>query len=259
VSVLRISPVAGPLLLLLSFAFLIPVIVPVTAQAADWPNPPCGGRMQPPLASAGGPPATETWGESDLRAWQPPACLGWHGPRSRMVAALSAEIRSRDSIDALLDRLGAFSAYPSIPYWSSQRHAWQPLVNRAGLVDSGHDLYGSAFSTGASYGYFEDNAGRHTTYRLTVLDRSDHRAVIEIENTSTISWTMLPLFDPGSLQSTLFIERIGPDRWAWYHLMRAADGASSLAANGEESAINHLAAFHRYIATAPGSAIAQQH
>jgi hypothetical protein len=198
-----------------------------------------------------------TWSESDLRGWQPPACLGWQGARSRMVAALSAEIASGETLDELLDRLGAFSAYPSIPYWSASRGAWQPLVNRAGLLGSGGDLYGSAFTNGASYGYFEQSGSRHTTYRLTVLERSDRRAVIEIENTNAISWTLLPLFDPGSLQSTLFLERIGPERWAWYHAMRAGGGASLLAASGAESALNHMAAFHRYITQKPAPSIAQ--
>jgi hypothetical protein len=82
--------------------------------------------------------------------------------------------------------------------------------------------------------------------------------VIEIENTSPISWTLLPLFDPGSLQSTVFIERIGPDRFAWYHALRAGAGASLLAASGTESALNHMAALHRYIAAKPAPAIAQQ-
>ena len=239
--------------LLLGLAFLCPTL----ARAADLPGPPCGGAVQPPPAAPGASPAMRTWSESQLRGWQPPACLGWRGERSRMVAALSAEIRSGDSLGELLDRLGAFSAYPSIPYWSSSRRAWLPLANRAGLVGSGGDLYGNAFRTGAAYGYFEESGSRHTTYRLTVLERSDRRAVIEIENTSAISWTLLPLFDPGALQSTLFIERTGPDRWAWYHVMRASDGASLLAAHGTDSALNHLAAFHRYIAAKPAPAVAQ--
>ena len=242
---------------LLGLALLLPTLV----RAADLPGPPCGGAggaLDPPLAAAGQPPSTRTWSESDLGGWQPPACLGWHGARSRMVAALSAEIQSRESLDELLGRLGAFSAYPSIPYWSATRGAWQPLATRAGLLGSGGDLYGNAFQHGASYGYFEESGSRHTTYRLSVLERSDRRAVIEIENTSPISWTVLPLFDPGALQSTLFLERIGPDRWAWYHAMRAADGASLLAARGAESALNHLAAVHRYMTQKPPPAIAQQ-
>ncbi|HET6195673.1 MAG TPA: DUF6675 family protein [Acetobacteraceae bacterium] len=247
-------PLAARLLpLLLGFA----VLPPSTARGADLPSPPCGGAVQPPLTAPGAPPAMQAWSESQLSGWRPPACLGWRGQRSRMVAALSAEIRTGDSLGELLDRLGAFSAYPTIPYWSASRRAWQPLANRAGLVGGGSDLYGDAFRNGASYGYFEESGSRHTTYRLTVLERSDRRAVIEIENTSTISWTLLPLFDPGSLQSTLFLERTGPDRWAWYHAMRAGDGASLLAANGTESALNHLAAFHRYIAGRPAPAVAQ--
>ena len=236
------------------------VVLPAAVRAADLPSPPCGGSaIDPPLAAPGRPPSTEAWGESDLRGWQPPPCLGWRGARSRMVAALSAEIRSRESLDELLGRLGAFSAYASIPYWSATSRAWKPMVSRAGLVGSGGDLYGNAFHSGASYGYFEQSGSRYTTYRLHVLERRDDRAVIEIENTSPISWTLLPLFDPGSLQSTLFLERLGPDRWAWYHAMRAGDGASLLAAGGSESALNHMTAFHRYIAQKPAPAIAQQH
>jgi len=253
VTAFRMQHPRRTLALLLGFACLLPA----ATRAADLPSPPCGSAMQPPLAAPGRPPAMQTWSESELRTWRPPACLGWRGERSRMVAALSAEIRSPESLGTLLDRLGAFSAYPTIPYWSASRGAWQPLASRAGLVGSGGDLYGNAFRAGASYGYFEESGSRHTTYRLTVLERSDQRAVIEIENTSAISWTLLPLFDPGALQSTLFLERIGPDRWAWYHMMRAGDGASLLAANGTDSALNHLAALHRYISARPAPSIAQ--
>ena len=252
------SRVRIPASLLTASLLGLVLALPAATHAADLPSPPCGGAIDPPLSAPGQPPAMQTWSESDLRGWQPPACLGWRGPRSRMVAALSAEIRSHESLDELLSRLGAFSAYPSIPYWSATSHTWKPMVNRAGLVGSGGDLYGNAFTNGATYGYFEESGSRHTTYRLHVLERSDRRAVIEIENTSAISWTLLPLFDPGALQSTVFLERRGPDRWAWYHALRAGDGASLLAANGTESALNHMAAFHRYITQKPAPAIAQQ-
>ncbi len=252
------SRVRPPASFLIPFLLGLALALPASTHAADLPSPPCGGAINPPLSAPGQPPTTQTWSESDLRGWQPPACLGWRGPRSRMVAALSAEIRSHESLDELLSRLGAFSAYPSIPYWSTASGSWKPLVNRAGLVGSGGDLYGNAFHRGATYGYFEESGSRHTTYRLHVLERSDRRAVIEIENTSAISWTLMPLFDPGALQSTLFLERRGPDRWTWYHALRAGDGASLLAANGTQSALNHMAAFHRYITQKPAPAIAQQ-
>jgi hypothetical protein len=236
-------------------------LLPGPAYAADLPSPPCGGAVQPPFAVPGGSPSLQTWSESDLAragGWPPPPCLGWRGARSRMVAALASEIRSRASMDELLGRLGAFSAYPAIPYWSASRRSWQPLVNRAGLLGGG-DLHAGAFVAGARYDYFEESASGRTTYRLTVLERSDRRAAIEIENTSAISWTLLPLFAPGALQSTLFLERSGPDRWAWYHAVRAAEGASLLAANGETSTVNHMTAFHRYIAGPPGAPAIAQH
>src|SRR6478609_5398420 len=98
------------------FLLGLALLLPVASHAADLPGPPCGGAIDPPLAAPGHPPATQTWSESALRGWQPPACLGWGGGRSRMVAAVSAEIHSRETLGELLSQLGAFSAYPSIPY-----------------------------------------------------------------------------------------------------------------------------------------------
>ena len=91
-----------------------------------------------------------------------------------------------------------------------------------------------------------------------MLERGDRRAVIEIENTSAISLSLLPLFPPGALQSTIFLERSGADRWAWYHAVHAGEGAGLLAANGTASTLNRMTALYLYMAGLPSGAEAKR-
>jgi hypothetical protein len=91
-----------------------------------------------------------------------------------------------------------------------------------------------------------------------VLERSDRRVVVMLQNTSPIALGPLPLFDPGSLQSTIFLERTGPDRWSWYQAVRAATGASLLAAKGAASTVNRMRALWRHVAALPEGALAKQ-
>jgi hypothetical protein len=62
-----------------------------------------------------------------------------------------------------------------------------------------------------------------------VRERSAHRVVLATENTSAIRLAFLPLFDPGALQSVIFVERRGPDSWRYFQAVRAGDGTSLLA------------------------------
>jgi hypothetical protein len=239
---------------------LLALLTPLAAFAADGPQPPCGSPPVPAYAPPGQPPAVRSWSESELSAagWQPPTCLGWTRGRSRMAAALSAEFTERGPMDGLLARLGAFSAYKRISYWSASRHSWQPLVDAAGLVDGGGDLAPAALMPGRTHAYFEEDRAGRTTYRLTVLERSDRRAVIEMENSSAISLSLLPLFPPGALQSTVFLDRVGADRWAWHHAVHAGEAASLLAANGAASTVNRMTALYRYVADLPSGAEAKR-
>jgi hypothetical protein len=122
-----------------------------SAAAADGPLPPCGGPVLPAFAAPGEPPATGSWSESELDTanWQPAPCLGWPAVRTRMAAALAADFNHGGSLELLLERLGAFSAYPRIRYWSTSQQSWQPLASAAGLVGGG-DLHAGGFSRGAT-------------------------------------------------------------------------------------------------------------
>jgi len=236
--------------LLLTPIFL--VLMPVAVAAG--PEPPCGGGfVDPPFAAAGAPPALQEWNERELRmeGWEPPACLGWVGDRTRKATALAAEFTAVGPIDQLLARIGTFSAYRTISYWSASRRAWQKLVTAAGLVEDGGDLSASSFRAGAKYNYFEEDRAGRSVYRLSVRERSANRAVIVFENTTPIKVFLGTLFEPGALQSTILIERRGPKRWGYYHVLRAGEGASLLAVNGGASYSNRMTALYRYVAGLP--------
>jgi hypothetical protein len=232
---------------LLSFATALALLpLPVLAQ----PQPPCGqATAEPSFGAAGGPPAARAWSESELARWTPPACLGWTG-RTRMAGAIAGEFAFAGPLDALLDRVGDFSRYRSISYWSATRGSWEPLVGNAGLLgaaDGARDLHGRDFQGGARFDYFEEGRAGRTTHTLTVLERSADRIVVAIANKTALRVGPLSLFDPGALQTVLFLERRDGGRWAYYEVVRAGEGASALALNAPSSYLNRMMAFFGFL------------
>jgi hypothetical protein len=217
-------------------------------------RPPCRTIPVPQFPSNDG-SSVSMWRERELRAvsWVPANCLTWRG-RTRLAGALAGTFTFAGGMDRLLNRLGAFSDYKLISYRSHMGDL-RPLVHEAGLMRSsspsvGADLVAKDFVQGRIYGYFQiDSAGRRTTYQMTILERSASRIALGIENTSPISFAFVSLFDPGALQSVLFLERIGPDRWHYYHAIRAGDGASVLALSDSAAYSYRLRAIFNYVAS----------
>lgn len=239
---------------------LLLVLVPVLARAdAAPPQPPCGTPPQPAYAASDQPPATAVWTEGGLRkiGWRPPACLNWEADRTRLVIAVAGDFRISGSLDDLLGRLGAFSGYKSIRYWSATQQHWHELVSDAGRIEGPDgrnirpDLTAAAFVTGRTFHYFEVNRTGRTVYRLTVLERTPDRVVLATENVTPIRIAMLTVFEPGALQSVTFLDRRGPGLWSHYQVIRAGAGASAIALGRESSYVNRLAALYRYVAGIP--------
>jgi hypothetical protein len=215
-------------------------------------RPPCGTPTEPPYAVPGAQPNVGIWHESDLQAarWSPAACLGWSG-RSRLAVSVAGEFTAAGGLDELLRKIGGFSHYSQIRFWSPSRSDWRPLVENAGLLSagtSGADALPNQFTAGRSFDYFEVDAAGRSTYRMTVRERSPERLVLAIENTSTIRLALMPLFDPGALQSVVFLEHQGGNLWHYYQALRAADGTSLLALSSTASYVNRATAFYRYLA-----------
>ena len=187
--------------------------------------------------TAGQRPAVGVWSEADLRrlGWRPPPCLHWTPERTRLVAALAGQFAHGGSMDELVARLARISALKAVRCWSVTRERWEPLVSDAG----------------ASFRYFEVGRSGRTIYRMTVHERSADRIVAATENVTPICIVLLTAFEPGALQSVVFVERRGPGLWGYYQVIRATEGANAVALGKDASYLNRLAALYRHAAGIP--------
>lgn len=85
-------------------------------------------------------------------------------------------------------------------------------------------------------------------YRMRVLSRTPGRVVVSVSNASPVRASMITLFAPGELQSTYFLDQLGPDEWGYYGISGAATG---LLTGGVASAVNRAVAFYRYFVGIP--------
>ena len=236
-----------------------PVLMPALSHAAAPPLvPPCGGPPSPAYPAAGQPPVAQIWTEADLRSlnWQPPACLPWAPVRTRLVAALAGQFPSAASADQLMARLTQMSALPSIRYWSTTDKAWKPLASQAGMLASAEgaavaDPAPADLQAGRVLYYFEVGRAGRTVYRLSVLERTPDRLVVVTENVTAMRVAIVTAFEPGALQSAIFLERRGAGTWGYYQVMRATEGASTMAMGKDASYLNRLAALYRHTAGIP--------
>ena len=86
---------------------------------------------------------------------------------------------------------------------------------------------------------------------MTVRERTAERLVVSTENVTPIRVGILTAFEPGAMQSVIFLDRRGPGLWGYYQTIRAAEGASVIALGSDASYVNRLAALYRYVAGIP--------
>jgi hypothetical protein len=86
---------------------------------------------------------------------------------------------------------------------------------------------------------------------MRILKVSPDRLVVSTENVSTLRYLLIPLFQPGEIQSVYFLERESPDVWRYYSIARTGKNASSLTAGHEASSINRAVAYYRQMAGIP--------
>lgn len=252
------SSLCHPKLLRLLSVIVISSVPLFAMSATGSPTPPCGSEPVPAFAIAGQALNTSVWTEQDLSrgGWRPAECLGWGRGRTRLVTALAGEFRFSGSLDELTGRLGRVSALRSMRYWSVSYGGWRELASEAGVLDgpTGNlraDLGVKELVAGRSFHYFENSSGRRAVYRLTVRERTADRLVLATENVTTIRAGLLTLFEPGGLQTTLFLDRRGPGLWGSWQAIRATEAASTLALGSHASYVNRLAALYRHVAGIP--------
>ena len=153
-------------------------------------------------------------------------------------------------------RLARVSALKSVRYWSVSHKAWQPLVSDSGLLDGpagkGRPDPAAANSRPAAHSPISRRVyGARTVYRMTVRERTAERLVVSTENVTPIRVGILTAFEPGAMQSVIFLDRRGPGLWGYYQTLRATEGASIIALGSDASYVNRLAALYRHVAGIP--------
>lgn len=219
---------------------------------------PCESALLPPYPAVGAPPNLLTIRSSDVASISVPgncqARIPW---RSSLMVTMAGSFRYDGSADGLLARFGSISASRGIKYWSVTDGAWRTLITEAGALDgldvprrrqdftvaemkSGHDLY------------FEQRDNRSSglvTYRMRVLDHDEDQAVITVENVTSVWLFVIPLFDPGDLQSLYIVQRLSPGVWGFTSLSGAREGA--LNPSGSASYVNRTVAIYRHFVGIP--------
>jgi hypothetical protein len=222
--------------------------LPVAANAG--PVPPCAGAPTPSFGEVDGPPQWRIWSADELRAdgWQPAACIGWAGD-TKLTGAVASRFRSGSDV---FQRLLDVAAWPRIKYWSVSKQGWQPLaVSVSAFTTAGAQRLpvGSSLAAGQAYQFTErDENGGDIIYRLRILRHDQEHLVVTTENVTPIRIAIITAFEPSSLQTATFVQRIAADQWSTYQVTRVSAGANSLVLGHKGSFINRLEAVRRYIA-----------
>jgi len=221
------------------------------------PRPPCDKPPIPHYASSDAPPPISAWTEDQLRQldWLPDACLSWAGT-THQVIALSGSFRSAASLAELLERLAAVSHYPEIRYWSTSSDSWRPITERAWAVEGMRsqeprpDYSATDLASGRMLYYAEEDSRTGVVvYRMRATHLDSDRAMISIENASPVNiFFLIKLFDPGALQTALFLDRLRPGVWGVYEITRTTRGTSMFAEGHLDSYANREIALFRYLA-----------
>jgi hypothetical protein len=224
---------------------------------AALPEPPCGGGA-PAYPAPGAAPAIAIWHAADLAEgkWQPPACTGWPSSSpSNLVIVLAGSVRFDGDIGGLLARVGMISALPKVQYWSATDESWRPLAYGASALagpdaqNHRSDFSASEMTKDADLYYSEnDSRSGEAVYRLRVYESTPERAIIASENVTPIRRYLITLFQPGALQSVIFIQRLSPGIFGVYILNRTGAGTSVFADSHAASYVNRAVAVYRHLA-----------
>lgn len=233
---------------------LLSVLIVRTANAADWPRPPCGGSPVPAYPGAIGAPQLQS---QTVTGWIPPICLGWDGPAPTLLVAIAGRLHEPRGADAVLARFGAVSRIKGVRYWSVTDQAWQILIHdafavtdAAGTIRRG-DFRPEELRPGVAV-YLAERDGRSSgtvIYRMRVIERTPDRIVVNVVNASPVRVFLATLFAPGELQTTYFLDRLGPDDWGYFGLWGVTTGL--LTGGHAASSINRAMALYRHFGGMP--------
>jgi hypothetical protein len=229
------------------------------ALADSGPQPPCGNDPFPPYPDHDSAPTVNVWDRDGLgRDWIPPSCTGWSEPGFSTLVATAARFRYSSGAEGLIRHIGAISGLAGMRYWSTTRKSWHTLIPNAYAVSGPtgdqrrQDFSPDEMKEGATlYFHQEDNVSGKAIYQMRIVKASPDRLVFSTENITTMRYLLIPLFQPGEIQSIYFLDRESPDVWRYYSLVRTGKKANSLTAGHQASSINRAVAFYRYLVGIP--------
>ena len=234
-----------------------------SAVADSGPQPPCGTGASPPYPEVDQPPVVKVWDNGSLgHDWYPPQCTGWEEPGFSTLVVTVARFHVPEGREALLRRIGAISELAGLKYWSTTHQQWRTLIVGAfALSGSSADQRRNDFSPeelaeGRSV-FFEqeDSLSGKAVYEMRMKAATPDRLAFDTRNVSTMRFLMLPIFQPGEVQSIYFLDRESKpdskDVWRYYNIARIGRNASSLATGHGASSINRAVAFYRHLAGIP--------
>ena len=254
---------------------LLSTLIVAQLFAAPAPANELEGLPRPPCQTAAPFPAyptdaelqnVSTWEVTDSAPrWTPPACTGWassddHGYRTMVALTGRIELPPGHGTNELLHRLGSVSTLKEARYWSVTDHAWKSLVTDISALSSADPLQKRAdFSPTELEAkqdvFFVQHDNRTTNgvvYRMRVRERLPNRLVVEMENVTGMRLLLATLFQPKTLQTVHFFERIAPNSWGYYSLTRTTEAGSSSVVDGHAASyVNRAAAYYRFLAGIP--------
>ena len=232
---------------------------PARQEAQLGPQPPCGKEPIPPYPGLDDSAIVRSWSKSDFgRDWRPPACIGWATVGFTTLVTTAARFPHTSEAEGLLRHIGAISELKGMRYWSTTHKQWQTLIVDAyALTDLQTSQRRGDFTPDemkeGKVLYFKqvDNLSGKAIYRMHIAEVSAGRIVFDVENSSTMRYLFIPIFQPGEMQSIYFLDRESDNVWRYYSIMRTGKDASQLIAGNRSSSVNRAVAFYRHLVGIP--------
>jgi hypothetical protein len=247
-------------LLLILPAICLAQFSPPAPQATEFgPQPPCGKEPIPSYSGLDDSAVVKSWSKSDFAGdWRPPACTGWTALGFTTLVTTVARFGNTSEAEGLLRHIGAISELAGMRYWSTTHKKWQTLIVDAYALNnlqSGQrrkDFAPSELMQGGVV-YFEqtDNLSGKAIYRMHIVEASEGRLVIEVENVSIMRYLLVPILHAGEMQSIYFLDRESDNVWRYYSIVRTGKNANRLLGGNESSSVNRAVAFYRHLVGIP--------
>jgi hypothetical protein len=160
--------------------------------------------------------------------------------------------------DSVLARVGAISRLSGVRYWSTTGQRWRTMIAEAHALTGApggqrrRDFAPAELTPGTTI-YFEqdDNLAGKAVYLLHIAEATGDRIVFGIENTSSLRYLGIPVWQAGEMQLACFLDREPDGVWRYYSMLRTGKHVNATLAGNESSAMNRALAYYRSLAGIP--------